>query len=100
MTSTISKTYDRREGQTIALFGLITLTIIGYIFFTYGIAFEVKNIGSLEHKIGTAVKEITSLETRAFALRNRITLELALARGFLASEPHASYLASRSNGQE
>ncbi|MFH1170907.1 MAG: hypothetical protein V1704_05095 [Candidatus Vogelbacteria bacterium] len=100
MTSTVSKTYDRREWQTVALLGFVAVAIIGYIFFTYGIAFEVKNIGSLEHKIGTVTKEITSLETRTFALRNSITLELALAHGFLASESHASYLAARSDGQE
>jgi prepilin signal peptidase PulO-like enzyme (type II secretory pathway) len=100
MTSTVSKTYDHREGQTIALLGFIALAIVGYIFFTYGIAFQIKEIGALEHKTSAVAKEITSLETRAFALRNSITLELALARGFLASEPHASYLASRSDGQE
>lgn len=100
MTSTVSKTYDQRERQTVALLGLVALAIIGYIFFTYGIAFEIKGIGALERKIGATTREITALETRAFTLRNSITLQLAFARGFLASDAHASYLASRSDGQE
>ncbi|MDO8625191.1 MAG: hypothetical protein Q7R47_03845, partial [Candidatus Diapherotrites archaeon] len=89
MTSTVSKTYDRREWQTIALLGFVALAIVGYIFFTYGITFQIKGIGALEHKINSVTREITTLETRAFTLRNGVTLQLAYARGFLDADPHA-----------
>ena|SRR3989344_3657638 len=100
MTNTVSKTYDRREWQTVVLLGFIASAIIGYVFFTYGIAFEVKGIGMLEHKIDAIAREITILETQAITLHNNITLPTAYARGFLDAEPHASYLASRGNVQE
>ena len=91
MTTIISKSYSRREWQTVILLGLIALLMIGYIFLTYRGVFQAVGKRETNREIAVRQNEVTNLEARALALDNSLTMELAYARGFQDSDDQTFY---------
>ena len=86
LSKTFSKTYSTREWQTVAIFGLIALSIVGYIFLVNLVVFHSVGKDKLAREISNLADEVTTLETTLMAESSRITLDLAYAKGFHDSD--------------
>lgn len=82
LSHTFSKTYSHREWQTVAILGLIALSIVGYIFLVNLVVFHSVSKDRLTHQINDLTNEVTALGTTQLALGRRITLGLAYEHGF------------------
>ncbi len=95
MTTAISKTYTHREWQTVALLGLVALSIVSYIYLVNRVVFQAVGKQTASREIAVLTGEVTNLESQAFTLGNRVTMELAYERGFSDPGPQASYTTTK-----
>ncbi len=95
MTTPISKTYTQREWQTVALLGLIALTIVSYIYLVNRMVFHAVNRQTTNREITVLTDEVTNLENQTLTLGNRITMKLAYERGFLDPGTQTSYTTAK-----
>lgn len=82
LSHTFSKTYSNREWQTVAILGLIALSIVGYIFLVNLVVFHSVGKDRLARELSDLTNEVTALETTHLALSSRVTLGLAYEQGF------------------
>ncbi|MEK7622209.1 MAG: hypothetical protein AAB415_03450 [Patescibacteria group bacterium] len=92
MPTPISKTYDRREWPTLALFILVILAMSSYVYLTQRVVFQAVGKQVARSEIAELKSEVTTLEATALTQSSRLTLELAYARGFTNSPDQTFYI--------
>lgn len=95
MTTAISQTYNRREWQTVALLGLIALSIVSYIYLVNRVVFHAVGKQAASHELAVLTGEVTNLESQALTLGDQVTMKLAYERGFSDPGPQASYTTTK-----
>ena len=95
MAKTVSKSYNSRDWQTVVLLGLVTLSVISYIFLVYRVTFYAVGKQVARQEIVVLTDKVTILETRALILSSKMTVDLAYALGFRDSSDQTFYTASR-----